>query len=320
MMSCGGSLPASRFPRALSLALCLSVVPLQALPADPVTAVAANEAVFPRTGRELVAEAERFEHGEGVARDPAHAAALYCEAVLLGSADAMYALGWMYANARGVARDDGLAGTLFAMAGFLGHPQAANLSRYTGEYSGRVPACLLQRRTEVADSQWDPEAHIEALEPARREIARMVVKLAPDYQISPRLALAIALTESRLNPVAVSPKSAMGVMQLIPDTAARFNVRNPFDPAQNIRGGLAYLRWLLAYFRGDVALAAAGYNAGEKAVDRYRGIPPYPETKAYVTRILDFVKVGHHPYDSRIVEPSGLKAVPVEPEHARGHL
>jgi TPR repeat protein len=320
MISCNGSDPASRLPRALSLALCLSVVPLQAPAAGAVAVVAANEAVFPRTERDLLAEAERFEHGEGVARDQSRAAALYCEAVLLGSADAMYALGWMYANARGVQRDDGLAGTLFAMAAFLGHPQAANLSRYTGEYSGRVPACLLSRRTEVADSQWDAEAHIEALEPGRREIARIIVKLAPDYQISPRLALAIALTESRLNPVAVSPKSAMGVMQLIPDTAARFNVRNPFDPVQNIRGGLAYLRWLLAYFRGDVALAAAGYNAGEKAVDRYRGIPPYPETKAYVSRILDFVKAAHHPYDSRIVEPSVLKPVPAASEPKRGHL
>ena len=126
------------------------------------------------------------------------------------------------------------------------------------------------------------------------------------FRSSPRLALAIAVTESGLNPIAVSPKSAMGVMQLIPDTAARFNVRNPFDPMDNIKGGLAYLRWLLAYFRGDIALAAAGYNAGEGAVDRYGGVPPYPETQAYVARILAFVKRRQHPYDSRITEPSAV--------------
>ena len=75
-------------------------------------------------------------------------------------------------------------------------------------------------------------------------------------------------------------------MQLIPDTAARFKVRNPMDPAQNIRGGMAYLRWLMAYFEGDIALVAAAYNAGEGAVERYRGVPPYAETRAYVRRIL----------------------------------
>jgi len=122
--------------------------------------------------------------------------------------------------------------------------------------------------------------------------------------IQPQLALAIALTESALNPQALSPKNAMGVMQLIPETAARFKVTKPYDPEQNIRGGLAYLRWLLAYFEGDVALAAAGYNAGEGAVDRFRGVPPYRETQAYVERILRHVGQGRHPYDSRVVAPS----------------
>jgi soluble lytic murein transglycosylase-like protein len=93
-------------------------------------------------------------------------------------------------------------------------------------------------------------------------------------------------------------------MQLIPDTAARFNVRQPLDPEQNIRGGLAYLRWLLAYFEGDIALAAAAYNSGEKTVERYGGVPPFPETQQYVKRILAFVRNEWHHYDSRIVAPS----------------
>jgi soluble lytic murein transglycosylase-like protein len=81
-------------------------------------------------------------------------------------------------------------------------------------------------------------------------------------------------------------------------------VRKPFDPIQNVRGGMAYLRWLLAYYQGDVTLVAAAYNAGEKAVDRYRGIPPYAETRAYVKRILEFFRRTEHPYDATITEPS----------------
>ncbi|RTL38276.1 MAG: lytic transglycosylase domain-containing protein, partial [Rhodocyclaceae bacterium] len=128
--------------------------------------------------------------------------------------------------------------------------------------------------------------------------------LAPRFSIEPRLALAIATTESNFDPNATSPKNAMGVMQLIPETASRFNVKDTFDPVQNIKGGLAYLRWLLAYYRGNVALAVAGYNAGEGAVDRYRGVPPFKETQNYVKRILEFFPRTEHPFDARVVDAS----------------
>lgn len=261
---------------------------------------------FAEHARYLHGQAVAYEHGEGVGRDPVKAAALYCEAARLGDAEAMHSLGWMYANGRGLPRSDSYAGTLFAMAAFLGHAQADRMRRFTGDYVGDVPDCLQPPPDEQLDTGWSAESHIQALSVPRQSLARLVVKLAPDFAISPRLALAIAMTESGLNPVAVSPKNAMGVMQLIPETAARFNVRNPFNPVDNIKGGLAYLRWLLAYFRGDIALAAAGYNAGEGAVDRYRGVPPYAETQAYVARILAFVKRGKHPYDSSIAEPSAV--------------
>ena len=75
-------------------------------------------------------------------------------------------------------------------------------------------------------------------------------------------------------------------MQLIPATASRFGVENTWDPEQNLHGGMAYLRWLLDHFDGDVKLALAGYNAGEGAVERHGGIPPYAETQAYVKRII----------------------------------
>jgi len=106
------------------------------------------------------------------------------------------------------------------------------------------------------------------------------------------------------DPNAVSPKQAQGLMQLIPDTALRFKVRNAMDPAQNIRGGMAYLRWLMAYFEGDVALVAAAYNAGERAVERYRGVPPYAETRDYVRRILAAVGTLAHPFDASVTAPS----------------
>ena len=138
------------------------------------------------------------------------------------------------------------------------------------------------------------------------QIVRFVELLAPQYQLEPHVVLAVMKQESNFDPGALSPKNAQGLMQLIPDTARRFNVRNAADPAQNIRGGMAYLRWLLAYFEGDIALAAAGYNAGEGAVDRYRGVPPYRETRAYVERILRHVGQDRHPYDSRVVAPSPM--------------
>jgi soluble lytic murein transglycosylase-like protein len=116
-------------------------------------------------------------------------------------------------------------------------------------------------------------------------IVNFVNIIAPDYQLEPQLVLAIIATESNFDPYAVSPRNAQGLMQLIPGTAARFAVRNPMDPAQNIRGGMAYLRWLMAYFEGDITLVAAAYNAGEGAVERYLGVPPYAETRNYVRRI-----------------------------------
>ena len=96
---------------------------------------------------------------------------------------------------------------------------------------------------------------------------------------------AIIHAESAYNPRAVSRVGAQGLMQLMPATARRFGVTDSFDPAQNIGGGVQYLAWLLKRYQGDLTLAAAGYNAGEGAVDRYKGVPPYNETRRYVERV-----------------------------------
>ncbi|WP_249115803.1 transglycosylase SLT domain-containing protein [Azoarcus sp. L1K30] len=281
----------------LAAAFCWHIVP-----ASAATAAEVSDA-FARQARYLAQQAQSYEHGEGVRRDPEHAAVLYCEAARLGDPEAIYALGWMYANARGVARNDAYAGTLFAMAAFLGNEHAARMMRYTGDYTGAVPDCLHPPPSTVLE-YWPADEMIASMSGDRQRIARILVEHAPKFGIQPRLALAIALAESNLDATALSPKNAMGVMQLIPDTAARFNVRKPLDPEDNIKGGLAYLRWLLSYFEGDIALAAAGYNAGEGAVERYRGVPPYPETRRYVERILAFVRNRRHPFDSSIVSPS----------------
>ncbi|MEM7509101.1 MAG: lytic transglycosylase domain-containing protein [Pseudomonadota bacterium] len=100
----------------------------------------------------------------------------------------------------------------------------------------------------------------------------------------PLLAAVIAV-ESGGNPGAISPKGAGGLMQLMPQTARRFGVNNSLAPAQNVRGGARYLRWLLDHFGGDAVLALAGYNAGEGAVAKYGGVPPYRETRDYVPKV-----------------------------------
>lgn len=111
---------------------------------------------------------------------------------------------------------------------------------------------------------------------------------ARTYGVDPHLVHAVIAVESAYNPMAVSPKGASGLMQLMPETARRYGVRNIFDPQENIQGGVRYLRDLLALFNNDYKLVLAGYNAGENAVIRSGNrIPPYAETLAYVPKVMD---------------------------------
>lgn len=243
----------------------------------------------------LRSEARQLEHGEGVTRDINRAINLYCEGARLGDAEAQFSLGWIYANARGVARNDELAAYFFALAAKQGHVQAEKMLRYTGQSASKAPECMFDIEGRDAFPNANPE---------QKKIIALVSRVAPEYGIYPRFALAIIRAESNFNPKAISPKNAQGLMQLIPETSARFNVAKPFDPEQNVRGGLAYLRWLLAYFKGNVELVAAAYNSGEGTVDRYAGVPPYPETRGYVKQIKEVFKKNEHPYDPSVVAAS----------------
>jgi hypothetical protein len=117
-------------------------------------------------------------------------------------------------------------------------------------------------------------------------VTDLIAADAAKYGLNPALLLSVAQHESSLNPNAVSPAGAQGVMQLMPATAASLGVSNPLDPAQNIDAGARYLSQLVNQYNGDVSLALAAYNAGPGNVAKYGGIPPFPETQSYVSGIM----------------------------------
>ncbi|MEP6740936.1 MAG: lytic transglycosylase domain-containing protein [bacterium] len=117
--------------------------------------------------------------------------------------------------------------------------------------------------------------------------------------VDPRFIHAVIKQESRYNPKAVSGVGAQGLMQMMPATAKRFGLKDPFDAAANVEAGTKYLKFLLKRFNGDVSLALAGYNAGEGSVDKYKGVPPYGETQNYVKKIEATYGKTYHPVLSR---------------------
>lgn len=296
----------------------LQATPAPALPSlsldqlpRPSTPPAEAGPVVPAQVERWRTEAEALEHGQSGLRDPVRAAQLYCRAARHGDALAQFNLAWMLTNGRGIERDDAQAAHLFAAAAEQGLEQAQNMAKTLGTPLGEPPACLRAPPPELPAPAKVAQRPVPLPIPANapEPIVRFVKLVAPDYQLAPELVLAVMATESNFNPLAESPKNAQGLMQLIPDTALRFKVRNLRDPAQNIHGGMAYLRWLLAYFEGDLPLVLAAYNAGERAVERYRGVPPYAETQSYVRRILARLNwTLRQPFDARVTAPSAMLA------------
>lgn len=125
---------------------------------------------------------------------------------------------------------------------------------------------------------------------APRELEAAIARAAHQARLHPALVLAVIKAESDYDPMAVSRAGALGLMQLMPQTAQRHNVQDVFDPEQNISGGTKHLRYLLDRFEGNLPLALAAYNAGENAVDRYRTLPPFNETRRYVQKVLHYYR------------------------------
>jgi hypothetical protein len=258
------------------------------------------------------------------------AAAIYCEASRLGNTEAQYRLGMFYAFGKGVPENRAFAAALFSIASQQGHHKAFDMLETVHFKSQELPACV---SSEVLPEKQPPpvsvipealpkkkpppvlspaghtikiDRYLESLPSSKSWIIDLANTISDWNGIDPKFVLSIITVESAFETKARSPKSAMGLMQLIPKTAERFNVKNAYDASQNIGGGIRYLKWLLSYYRGNVVLTAAAYNAGEKAVDRYAGIPPFPETREYVNRLKKLYKSSTHPYDETITEPSPI--------------
>ena len=233
--------------------------------------------------------ATAFENGEGVSKDVDLAISWYCLAASRGSIDAQRSLGWIYATGKGVAKDDKLASYWLNRAAKSGDAYAGRLLKLIGDNSAKPSRIGC---TPVANAGWLNKRCINS---SCREIVALIDKLAVEYRLDANLVLAVVAAESAFNPLALSAKNAQGLMQLIPETARRFGVKDAWDSEQNLRGGMAYLCWLLAYFEGNVEYALAAYNAGENRVLEYNGVPPFAETRAYVKRIIrDYGKSFHH--------------------------
>jgi hypothetical protein len=277
------------------------------------TAIATGSAVElelepPVTRRLLSVAAKQVRHARS-STDLWRAAVNFCKAARLGSTEAQYQLGMLYAFGQGVPEKPVIAAAMFSLAGQQGHYEAQKMLETVQLRSSELPGCMVsegqlpERATLYSVSGGlliDLEKRISRLPVSKHWIVKLVKTMSPWYSVDARLALSIISVESNFEPNARSPKNAMGLMQLIPATAERFNVKDAFNATQNIRAGLAYLRWLLTRYDGDIALTAASYNAGEGAVDRYRGVPPFPETQQYVKKVLHLYKRTEHSFDAKL--------------------
>ena len=302
----------------LALTCAHSAYAQAARPLPPATssAVLADE---PPAVRKMLLQANELEQSSKVADGPWQAAVLYCEASRLGSIEGQYRLGVLYAFGIGVPRNRQLAASLFSQAAWQGHEEAGKMLDSIQLSSAEMPACVTQAKlpekapaplfaglpVDIVPGEAPAiDRFLQSLPAQKRWVIPLATSLSAWYSLDPRLVLSVIAVESNFQTGAQSPKAAMGLMQLIPDTAERFNVRNAYNATQNMRGGMAYLRWLLAYYRGNIAYALAAYNAGEGRVDRYKGIPPFPETRDYVRRVMGLYGRSSHEFDEKVTSAS----------------
>jgi soluble lytic murein transglycosylase len=157
------------------------------------------------------------------------------------------------------------------------------------ELSDRQPNAALQIQA-VATPMVESRATGVSQTVARTELEHAVTRAAKQHRLHPALLFAVMKAESSFNPIVVSKAGAVGLMQLIPETAMRHGVQNLYDTNENVAGGARHLRYLLDRFHGNTRLALAAYNAGEAKVDRYKQIPPYKETRHYVQKVLSYYR------------------------------
>ena len=309
--------PAVKFRRAAALLwlACAHTGLAMAQVNAPVPTSAAVLEDAPPALRKLLQQASNLESATNIADGAWQAAVLYCQSARWGSVEGQYRLGMLYAFGQGVPENRAFAAALFSLAASQGHAQAHQMLDTIELTSAELPACVNQEQLPekgtlsgfsglppdlIGGNKLSIDQFMLSLPQNKRWIIPLTTTLSAWYALDPRLVLSVIAVESNFNSAAQSPKAAMGLMQLIPDTAERFNVRNAFDATQNLRGGMRYLRWLLSYYRGNIAYAAAAYNAGEGRVDRYKGVPPFPETRAYVRRVLGLYGSARHGFDETL--------------------
>lgn len=168
---------------------------------------------------------------------------------------------------------------------------------FTGLYFTRVLAPTVLARTQIETIPADIPQSGDC------DLDWIIFHAGARQGVDPRLIHAVMQQESKYDSDALSPAGASGLMQLLPATAKRFDCDDTKDEACNVEAGTKYLAWLLKRFNGDVKLALAGYNAGEGTVDKYQGVPPYPETQDYVNKIIANYGKTYHP----ILEPEDAK-------------
>lgn len=242
------------------------------------------------------------------------AANQFCQASRYGSAEGMYRLGLLYMLGMGVPENIEFAASLYGAAAMHGHLESQKMLETMPVRSDRLPACVMSEfaperpQVQALAVERPPaiESYVASLPKDKKWLVNLAEKIAKWHQVDSRLVLSIITAESDFKDTALSPKHASGLMQLIPATAERFNVKNVYNASQNIKGGVKYLRWLLSYFKGDVTLAVAAYNAGEHTVDRYKGIPPFKETKNYVKKVMSLYEREQHAYDANLAVPSSI--------------
>lgn len=191
-------------------------------------------------------------------------------------------MGWIFALSLGLSvsiADVKLPAETKAGRGGWHHPVAGDRT-FTGE--------AIFNRDEPEVSDLSGSVYVPKGEPEMLPFGLVIHEAAGRYDVDADLILAIIMAESQFNPSAKSKKGAKGLMQLMPVTAGALDVANVYSPEENINAGVRHFRWLLDRFDGDLKRALAAYNAGPQIVLRYDGVPPYPETRAYVTRVLDY--------------------------------